>query len=146
MRAAVLTGTDAPLVTRDDVEVAPPGPGEVRVKVAASGVCHSDLSVQNGTIPLPTPLVLGHEGAGVVEEVGEGVTGLAEGDHVVLSFVPQCGTCYMCTRGEGYLCENNGNASGGGLIDGTTRLTSQGAPLFQMAMLGTFGESAIVPD
>jgi NDMA-dependent alcohol dehydrogenase len=145
MNAAVLTGVEKPMELRDDVEIDPPKAGEVKIRIGASGVCHSDLSVQNGTIPLPTPIVLGHEGAGVVEEVGEGVTGLEPGDHVVLSFVPQCGTCYTCTRGQGYICENNGEAAGGGLIDGTTRLTSQGAPLFQMAMLGTFGEHAIVP-
>src|SRR6476469_263296 len=87
MKAPVLTAYDTPLETRDDIEIAPPGPGEVRVKVVASGVCHSDLSVQNGTIPLPTPIVLGHEGAGIIEEVGEGVSRVAPGDHVVLSFV-----------------------------------------------------------
>ena len=96
MKAAVLTGVDTPLEIRDDIEIAGPGPGEVRIKMAASGVCHSDLSVQNGTIPLPTPIVLGHEGAGVVEEVGEGVSRVAPGDHVVLSFVPACGECYTC--------------------------------------------------
>lgn len=144
-KAAVLTGVGTPLEVRDDVELAPPGPGEVRIQVGASGVCHSDLSVQNGTIPLPTPIVLGHEGAGTVVEIGEGVTNVAVGDHVVCSFVPNCGECYFCTRGQGYLCERSGMAMLGGLLDGTTRLTSQGAPLHQMAMLGTFGEEAIVP-
>ena len=86
MKAAVLTANDTPLETRDDIEIAPPGPGEVRVRVVASGVCHSDLSVLNGTIPLPTPIVLGHEGAGVVEEIGDGVSKVSVGDHVVLSF------------------------------------------------------------
>lgn len=146
MKAAVLTGTDAPLETRDDVEIAPPGPGELRVKVVASGVCHSDLSVQNGTIPLPTPIVLGHEGAGIVEEVGEGVTSLAVGDHVVLSFVPACGECYTCTHGQPYLCEKSAAQAAGGLLDGTTRLTSGGAPLHQMACLGTYGQYAVVPE
>lgn len=144
-KAAVLTGVGTPLEIRDDVEVAAPGPGEVKVKIGASGVCHSDLSVQNGTIPLPTPIVLGHEGAGTIVEVGEGVTGLSEGDHVVLSFVPNCGECYFCTRGQGFLCEKSAMAMMGGLLDGTTRLTSGGNPLHQMAMLGTFNEEAIVP-
>jgi S-(hydroxymethyl)glutathione dehydrogenase/alcohol dehydrogenase len=144
-KAAVLTGQDAPMEVRDDVELAPPGPGEVRIKMGASGVCHSDLSVKNGTIPLPTPIVLGHEGAGTVEELGDGVTGLAVGDKVVLSFVPFCGECYACKRHQGYLCEKAAAAATGGLLDGTTRLTSGGAPLFQMGMLGTFGEQAIVP-
>jgi S-(hydroxymethyl)glutathione dehydrogenase/alcohol dehydrogenase len=146
MKAAVLTSVDTPLEIRDDVEIAAPGPGEVRVKVAASGVCHSDLSVQNGTIPLPTPIVLGHEGAGVVEAVGDGVTRVVPGDHVVLSFVPACGECYMCTRGQSYLCEKAAMQAMGGMLDGTTRLTSGGDPLFQMACLGTFGEVAIVPE
>ncbi len=144
-KAAVLTGVEQPLEVRDDVELAPPGPGEVRLEIGASGVCHSDLSVQNGTIPLPTPIVLGHEGAGTVVEVGEGVTSVAPGDHVVCSFVPACGVCYFCTRGQAYLCEQSAMAAMGGLLDGTTRLTSGGSPLHQMAMLGTFGEQAIVP-
>ncbi len=146
MRAAVLPGVDAPLETRDDIEIAPPGPGEVRVKVVASGVCHSDLSVKNGTIPLPTPIVLGHEGAGIVEEVGEGVSSLAVGDHVVLSFVPVCGECYSCLHGQPYLCEKARAQAAAGLLDGTTRLSSGGAPLHQMACLGTFGPYAIVPE
>src|SRR3954447_10016299 len=146
MKAAVLTGVDVPLEVRDDVEIAAPGTGEVRVKIVASGVCHSDLSVQNGTIPLPKPIVLGHEGAGVVEEIGPGVTQAAPGDHVVLSFVPACGECFTCRRGQSYLCENNQAATGGGMLDRTTRLTSGGAPLHQMAFLGTFGEVAIVPE
>jgi S-(hydroxymethyl)glutathione dehydrogenase / alcohol dehydrogenase len=144
-RAAVLTAVDAPLEIRDDLSFAAPGEGEVRVRMGASGVCHSDLSVQNGTIPMPTPMVLGHEGAGIITEVGPGVSGLSEGDHVVLSFVPSCGTCYFCNRGQGYLCEQSAMVVMGGLLDGTTRITSQGAPLHQMAMLGTFGEEAIVP-
>jgi S-(hydroxymethyl)glutathione dehydrogenase/alcohol dehydrogenase len=146
MKAPVLTAYDTPLELRDDIEVAPPGPGEVRVKVVASGVCHSDLSVLNGTIPLPTPILLGHEGAGIVEEVGEGVTTVAPGDHVVLSFVPACGECYTCLHGQAYLCEKSAIQAAAGLLDGTTRLTSGGAPLHQMACLGTFGPYAIVPE
>jgi S-(hydroxymethyl)glutathione dehydrogenase / alcohol dehydrogenase len=144
-KAAVLTAVDSPLEIREDLTLASPGPGEVRVAMAASGVCHSDLSVQNGTIPMPTPIVLGHEGAGTVTEIGPDVTGLAEGDRVVLSFVPNCQNCYFCTRGQGYLCEQAAMAVMGGLLDGTTRITSQGGPLHQMAMLGTFGEEAVVP-
>jgi S-(hydroxymethyl)glutathione dehydrogenase/alcohol dehydrogenase len=146
MKAPVLTAYDTPLETRDDIEVAPPGPGEVKVKVVASGVCHSDLSVLNGTIPLPTPIVLGHEGAGIVEEVGEGVSSVAVGDHVVLSFVPACGECYQCKHHQAYLCEKSAAQAAAGLLDGTTRLTSAGAPLHQMACLGTFGPYAIVPE
>ncbi|MGI8755742.1 MAG: Zn-dependent alcohol dehydrogenase [Acidimicrobiales bacterium] len=145
MKAAVFTAVDTPLEVRDDIEVDDPGPGEVLVKVVASGVCHSDLSVQNGTIPMRTPIVLGHEGAGIVEAIGEGVTTVAEGDHVVLSFVPACGECYTCLHGQSYICERSAAQSRGGMIDGTTRLTSNGTPLHQMAYLGTYGDHAIVP-
>lgn len=143
--AAVHTEVDKPLEVRHDIEVADPGPGEVKIKIGASGVCHSDLSVQNGTIPLPTPIVLGHEGAGTVTALGEGVDGVAVGDQVVLSFVPSCATCYFCTHGQPFLCEKNAMAVMGGMLDGTTRLTSSGAPLHQMAFCGTFGEEAVVP-
>ena len=146
MKAPVLTAYDTPLETRDDIEVAPPGPGEVKIRVVASGVCHSDLSVLNGTIPLPTPIVLGHEGAGIIEEIGEGVSTVAVGDHVVLSFVPACGECYQCRHQQAYLCEKSAAQAAAGLLDGTTRLTSGGAPLHQMACLGTFGPYAIVPE
>jgi NDMA-dependent alcohol dehydrogenase len=145
-KAAVLTGLNQPLEIRDDVEVESPHAGEVKVRMGASGVCHSDLSMQNGTIMSPTPCVLGHEGAGVIEEVGEGVTNLATGDHVVISWVPQCGECFFCERDQGYLCERSGAAmASGGLLDGTTRFTSKGAPLFQMAASGTFSEVSIIP-
>jgi Zn-dependent alcohol dehydrogenase len=93
-----------------------------------------------------TPIVLGHEGAGVVEEVGEGVTSVQPGDHVVISWVPQCGECFFCQRDQGYLCEAaNAALATGGLLDGTTRMTSQGSPLFQMAASGTFSEVTIIP-
>src|SRR4051794_37119161 len=145
-RAAVLTGLDQPLEIRDDIEMEAPRAGEIKVRMGASGVCHSDLSMQNGTMMSATPIVLGHEGAGVVEEVGEGVTGLKPGDHVIISWVPQCGDCFFCNRDQGYLCENASAAlATGGLLDGTTRFTSQGAPLFQMAASGTFSEMSIIP-
>jgi S-(hydroxymethyl)glutathione dehydrogenase / alcohol dehydrogenase len=145
-KAAVLPGLDQPLEIREDVEVESPRAGEVKLRMGASGVCHSDLSVQNGTIMGPTPMVLGHEGAGIIEEVGEGVTDLAPGDHVVVSWVPQCGECFMCQKGQGWACEASGAAlASGGLLDGTTRFTSQGAPLFQMAASGTFSEVSIIP-
>jgi S-(hydroxymethyl)glutathione dehydrogenase/alcohol dehydrogenase len=100
----------------------------------------------NGTMMAVPPIVLGHEGAGVIEEVGEGVTNLKPGDHVVISWVPQCGDCFFCSRDQGYLCEGaNAALASGGLLDGTTRMTSGGAPLSQMAASGTFGEVTIVP-
>ena len=146
VKAAVMTGIDQPLEIRDDVEVEAPRAGEVKVRLGASGVCHSDLSMQNGTMMAATPIVLGHEGAGVVEEVGEGVTTLAPGDHVVISWVPQCGTCFFCQKGQPQLCETaNVALASGGLLDGSTRFTSQGAPMFQMASSGTFSEVSIIP-
>ena len=105
MKAAVLPGLDQPIETRDDVELAPPGPGEVRIKMVASGVCHSDLSVQNGTIPLPTPIVLGHEGAGVIDAVGSAVEGLSIGDKVVIG-PAFCGHCQPCLKGHPMYCVN----------------------------------------
>jgi S-(hydroxymethyl)glutathione dehydrogenase/alcohol dehydrogenase len=145
-KAAILSGLEQPLAVRE-IELEAPHAGEVKVRLAASGVCHSDLSVQNGTIPLPTPIVLGHEGAGVVEEVGEGVTSVKPGDHVVLSYVPQCGSCYSCQRGQGFMCEKAGAAVTGGMLDGTSRVKdSDGSNLFVMAHLGTFSEISIVPE
>ncbi len=144
--AAVLTSVGAPLEIRHDVEVEAPRTGEVLVRYRASGVCHTDLSVQQGTLVLNCPMVLGHEGAGVVEAVGEGVDDLRPGDHVVVSWVPQCGRCWYCARGEGHLCENaNAALVTGGLLDGSHRFTSRGAPLYQMAASGTFSELAVVP-
>src|SRR5439155_1083411 len=137
---------DTPLEIRTDVEVEPPRAGEVKVRMGASGVCHSDLSMQNGTIMSAMPVVLGHEGAGVIEEVGAGVTNLKPGDHVVVSWVPQCGECFFCSRDQGELCEQaNAAIATGGLLDGTTRFTSGGSALFQMAASGTFSEVSIIP-
>ena len=143
----MLTAVGQPLEIRDDVEVEAPRAGEVSVRMQAAGVCHSDLSWQNGTMMAPLPMVLGHEGAGVVEDVGEGVTSLAPGDQVVISWVPQCGGCFYCRRDQGHLCEKATPAlASGGLLDGTTRLRSRGAPLFQLGASGTFAELAVVPE
>ncbi len=148
-KAAVLFGVGEPLEVRRDVEVDEPHAGEVRVRMAASGVCHSDLSMQNGTLLTPTPIVLGHEGAGVIEAVGDGVaaqSALAVGDHVVISWVPQCGSCYYCDRGQPELCEKTSmSVAMGCLLDGTTRLTSGGQPLRQMSAAGTFSELSVIP-
>ena len=146
-RAAVFTAIGEPLEIRDDIEVEAPHAGEVKVRMVASGVCHSDLSMQNGTMMAAPPMVLGHEGAGIVEEIGEGVTTVKPGDRVVISWVPQCGECYFCTRGQGFLCERAGVAmASGGMLDGTTRFTSRGEPLRQMASSGTFSELSVVPE
>jgi S-(hydroxymethyl)glutathione dehydrogenase/alcohol dehydrogenase len=144
-KAAVATGPDQPLEILD-IGIDEPHAGEVRIKMGASGVCHSDLSVQNGTLMSAFPVVLGHEGAGVVEEVGEGVTHVKPGDHVVVSWVPQCGECYFCTRNQGELCERANTAMAtGGLLDGTYRFDLDGAPLAQMASSGTFSQYSIIP-
>ena len=144
--AAVLTGLDQPLVVRNDVEVGDPLPGEVRIRVAACGVCRSDLSMQDGTLPIPTPAVLGHEASAVVEAVGAGVTELGPGDHVVVSWVPQCGDCFFCLRSQPHLCQSADVVLlAGGLLDGTPRLRLDGAPLFQMCATGTFSEVTVIP-
>ena len=144
-RAAVLHGVDQPFTIRDDVEVGRPLAGEIRVKVAACGVCRSDLSMQDGTMPVPMPVVLGHEASAVVEEVGEGVTHLVPGDHVVVSWVPQCGECFFCRRGQPHLCQAaDAVLLAGGLLDGSPRLRLDGAPLFQMCGTGTFAEETVI--
>ncbi|MGW1073799.1 alcohol dehydrogenase catalytic domain-containing protein [Streptomyces sp. NPDC002537] len=102
MRGVIFDGERPQVV--DDLEVRRPGPGEVLVAIAAAGLCHSDLSVVDGTIPFPVPAVLGHEGAGVVEEVGPGVAHVAPGDHVALSTLANCGTCGDCDRGRPAMC------------------------------------------
>src|SRR5687767_52556 len=106
MKAAVLRNVgDETLDVVDDMEVTDPGPGEVTIKIEATGVCHSDLSGMNGTIPTGTPVVLGHEGAGIVERVGEGVTDVAVGDHVIVAWSPPCGRCVNCAaRKSPHLC------------------------------------------
>lgn len=146
VRAAVLTGLDQPLVVRDGVEVGSPGPGEVRIRVAACGVCRSDLSMQDGTLPVPMPAVLGHEASALVLEVGDGVVDLEPGDHVVVSWIPQCGDCFFCRRGQPQLCQSADVVlMAGGLLDGTPRLRLDGAPLFQMCGTGTFSEETVIP-
>src|SRR5437879_8670722 len=103
MKAAVFHGGSRP-VSIVDVGLRAPGPGEVRVAIRAAGLCHSDVSVIDGTIPFPTPVVLGHEGAGVVEAVGPAVTTLEPGDHVVLSTLSNCGMCPACETGRPTMC------------------------------------------
>ncbi|MBL8382162.1 MAG: Zn-dependent alcohol dehydrogenase [Burkholderiales bacterium] len=103
-KAVISREVNKPVVV-EEIEVAPPRAGEVMVKLAACGVCHSDLSATNGTIPFPPPVILGHEGAGTVVEVGPGVTDFAVGDHVLSSFVTMCGVCHYCTIGRPALCD-----------------------------------------
>ncbi len=130
-----------------DIHIDPPKAGEVRVKIKAAGVCHSDLSVINGTIPLANfgALVLGHEGAGIVTELGEGVKGLAVGDHVALSWVYMCGDCYYCDHDQHHLC-NTADRTLGKMLDGTSRVHRQnGESLNTMMMTGCMAEESIVP-
>ena len=127
----------------EDVALDPPKAGEVRVTMAAAGVCHSDLSVINGTLPLPPPLVLGHEGAGIVAELGEDVTGIAVGDPVVLSFVPCCGKCDSCLRHRPVFC--SAGAPDGTMLDGTRRVHFGGKEVGTMQFLGCMAEECIVP-
>jgi S-(hydroxymethyl)glutathione dehydrogenase / alcohol dehydrogenase len=127
----------------EQVELDGPRAQEVKIKMAAAGVCHSDLSVINGTIPSAFPIVLGHEGAGVVEEVGEGVTHTKPGDHVVMSFVPNCGRCFHCARNEAFLCR--ATPRGGMMIDGTSRLKLKDTPLAAFCALGNMAERVVCP-
>lgn len=139
------TGVGQPLVVRRDVEVEPPRAGEIRIKVAACGVCRSDLSMQDGTTPVPMPVVLGHEASALVDEVGEGVTDLAPGDHVVVSWVPQCGECFFCRRGQPQLCQAaDAVLLAGGLPEGSPRLRLDGQPLFQMCGAGAYAAETVM--
>lgn len=144
-RAAVCTALNQPLEVMD-LDLEAPRAGEALVRMGASGVCHSDVSMQNGTIFAAMPMVLGHEGAGVIEEVGDGVEGLAPGDHVVISWVPQCGTCFFCRRGQAYLCAvGTASMASGGLLDNTTRFSRNGKAVRQMLCAGTFAERSVIP-
>ncbi len=132
-----------------EVTLDAPKQGEVRVKIAAAGVCHSDLHVKRGEWDAPAPMVMGHEGAGTVVELGEGVTSLAVGDHVVLSWVPPCGECRYCLQGHEARCQKvvEINNAHGSLFDGTSRLsrTEDGEPLRHYLSVSSFAEEVVVP-
>lgn len=152
MRGVVFDGKGPRVV--DDLEVRDPGPGEVLVAVAAAGLCHSDLSVIDRTIPFPVPVVLGHEGAGVVEAVGPGVTHVAPGDHVALSTLANCGTCADCDRGRPTMCRaaigrpgrpfrrTNGAGNSGG--NGAGNGGGSGERLFNFASNSAFAQRTLV--
>ncbi|MEU1042642.1 Zn-dependent alcohol dehydrogenase [Streptomyces sp. NPDC005551] len=135
MRGVIFDGRRTEVV--DDLEVRDPGPGEVRVAISAAGLCHSDLSVLDGTIPFPVPVVLGHEGAGTVETVGAGVTHVRAGDHVSLSTLANCGACAECDRGRPTMCRK---------AIGMPRqpFTRGGRPLFQFASSSAFAQRTLV--
>ena len=147
IRAAVLEEFAKPLVVQD-VELDGPGPGEVLVRLAACGVCHTDLYTASGADPSGyAPTVLGHEGAGVVEAVGEGVTSLAPGDHVVTLFSPQCRECIHCRSPKTNLClAIREQQNQGYLPDGTTRLNRDGERIRHFMGTSTFAEATVMPE
>jgi NDMA-dependent alcohol dehydrogenase len=142
-KAVICREINKPVVV-ETVQVESPRRNEVMVRMEACGVCHSDLSATNGAIPLPPPLVLGHEAAGVIEEVGPGVTGVAVGDRVIICWIPMCGHCRYCASGRPALCDESQKAAAT-LPDGTTRYSdSNGKPLFHFAGVGVMSEYATV--
>ena len=143
MKAAVLYKPNTPLEVVD-VQQQGPQAGEARVKVKAAGVCHSDWHIMNGDWQLPLPMVLGHEAAGVVEEVGAGVTHVKPGDHIIFSFRVNCGRCMYCAMGRSILCDGHKSVRWA-MIDGSTRLKRDGQDIFQMARIGTFSEQVVCP-
>lgn len=152
VRAAILEdmgrsppyATSRPL-TIQEIDIAPPGPGEVLVRIAAAGLCHSDLSVIDGSRPRPTPMALGHEASGVVAALGTGVDDLSIGDHVVLVFVPSCGHCLPCATGRPALCEPAAAANGAGtLLSGEKRISRNGTPINHHMGVSAFADHAVV--
>ncbi len=152
IKAAVLNtmGVKAPYAKSkplaiEEVELDDPGHGEVLVKIGAAGLCHSDLSVIDGNRPRPTPMVLGHEAAGIVERLGSGVDDLQVGDHVVMVFVPSCGHCLPCAEGRPALCEPGAAANGAGtLLSGARRLHRNGSDVHHHLGVSAFAEYATV--
>lgn len=146
MHGVVFRTPDRPLEFRE-VELAAPKAGEVRVRIAAAGVCHSDLHVTRGEWDAPAPLVMGHEGSGVVVELGPGVTSLSVGDHVVLSWVPPCGECRYCRSGHEARCQKVATvvAPRGVLFDGTSRLSADGEQLHHYLGVSSYAEEVVVP-
>jgi S-(hydroxymethyl)glutathione dehydrogenase/alcohol dehydrogenase len=132
----------------EEIEIGDPQPGEVKVQMEASGMCHSDHHLVTGGIPMMGfPVLGGHEGAGIVTEVGAGVEGVAPGDHVVMSFIPSCGKCPSCQAGLRNLCDLGAGLLGGvAIADGTHRIHSKGQPVFPMTLLGTFSPYMVVHE
>jgi S-(hydroxymethyl)glutathione dehydrogenase/alcohol dehydrogenase len=140
VRAAVFVEQDKPL-SIEEVTPNQPGPRDAVVRITASGVCHSDLSVMTGGLPFPPPCILGHEGTGVVEEVGDQVTTLKKGDRVIAAFVPACGSCFYCVQDQSNLCDVGATSFG---MSHATR--ADGTPLGAMTGLGTFAEAMVVDE
>ncbi len=152
IRAAVLYEMEKPRpyaqsrpLVIEDVDLAPPGEGEILVRIKAAGLCHSDLSTINGDRPRQMPMALGHEAAGEVVELGAGVRDLAVGDHVILVFVPSCGHCLPCAEGRPALCEPGAKANGAGtLLSGSMRLSMGGKPVHHHIGVSAFADYAVV--
>lgn len=145
MRAALLEAQGQPLKMTDGIEIEEPRAGQVRVKIANCGVCHTDLSNVDGAFPSPVPVILGHEAAGTVDAVGPNVEGLQPGDHVVLTACPPCGTCRACVRGEFSLCVNGGGIVSHTFADGTTGLSLDGKQVYRGVGVGAFAEYVVAP-
>jgi len=144
MRALVMRGERDMRV--EELDVPEPGPNDVRVRMVASGVCHTDATVLNGGMPVPTPIVLGHEGAGIVDKVGRNVSDVLAGDHVVVSIIIGCGSCPQCARGCRELCLTTmQNAFAGTLLDGKTRLSQNDEEINSFLCQSSFAEYAVVP-
>ncbi|MDX5446662.1 MAG: S-(hydroxymethyl)glutathione dehydrogenase/class III alcohol dehydrogenase [Zoogloeaceae bacterium] len=146
-RAAVAWGPGQPLEITE-IDVAPPQAGEVLVRIVATGVCHTDAFTLSGDDPEGIfPAVLGHEGGGIVETVGPGVTSVAVGDHVIPLYTPECRTCKFCTSGKTNLCQAIRSTQGKGLMpDGTTRFSKNGKPIYHYMGTSTFSEYTVLPE
>lgn len=144
-RTAVLYSPGEP-IRIEEIELDPPKEHEVQVRMVAAGICHSDYHVVTGELPAYMPMALGHEGAGIVEEVGPNVTNCKPGDHVVLSFIPSCGTCRYCTSGHSNLCDKGAGTVSGPLLDGTFRMHSDSTDIGQFCLVSTFSERTVVSD
>lgn len=144
-KAAVLWERGKPWSV-EEIELDPPKAGEVLVRWHYAGMCHSDDHMVTGDMPAGLPIVGGHEGAGVIEEVGPGVTTVAPGDHVVCMFMPACGTCRWCASGRSNLCDLGANLMGGRGVDGTARFHGRGEDISAICFLGTFSEYAVLHE
>ena len=145
VRAATVVERDGPVIV-DDLDLEGPSDGQVLVRVVASGVCHSDLSAITGQIPQPLPAVLGHEAAGIVEDVGSGVTSVSEGDAVMMSFITACGRCRYCTVGKPNLCRPHWRSARGCLVDGSFPMSKGGVRYNLMSRIGTMAERIVVME
>ncbi|WP_429187659.1 S-(hydroxymethyl)glutathione dehydrogenase/class III alcohol dehydrogenase [Aeromonas veronii] len=146
-KAAIAWGPGQPL-SIEEVEVMPPQAGEVRVRIVATGVCHTDAFTLSGEDPEGVfPCILGHEGGGIVESVGEGVTSVKVGDHVIPLYTPECGECKFCKSGKTNLCQKIRSTQGKGLMpDGTTRFSKDGQPIYHYMGTSTFSEYTVLPE